>query len=36
MKLKVVNAGAGVLRGYLANARKVRVRGAEFDGSATR
>ena len=31
---QVVNAGVGVLRGYLANAEKVRVRGAEFDGSA--
>lgn len=31
---QVVNAGVGVLRGYLANADKVRVRGAEFDGSA--
>jgi iron complex outermembrane receptor protein len=30
----VVNAQIGVLRGYLANAGKVRVRGAEFDGSA--
>jgi iron complex outermembrane receptor protein len=30
----VVNAQVGVLRGYLANAEKVRVRGAEFDGSA--
>jgi iron complex outermembrane receptor protein len=30
---QVVNAGVGVLRGYLANAEKVRVRGAEFDGS---
>jgi iron complex outermembrane receptor protein len=29
----VVNAQVGVLRGYLANADKVRVRGAEFDGS---
>ena len=29
-----MNAGVGVLRGYLANAKKVRVRGAEFDGSA--
>jgi iron complex outermembrane receptor protein len=27
----VVNAQIGVLRGYLANAEKVRVRGAEFD-----
>ena len=31
---QVVNAGVGVLRGYLANAEKVRVRGIEFDGSA--
>jgi iron complex outermembrane recepter protein len=31
---QVVNADVGVLRGYLANAEKVRVRGAEFDGSA--
>lgn len=31
----VVNAQVGVLRGYLANADKVRVRGIEFDGSAT-
>lgn len=30
----VVNAQVGVLRGYLANADRVRVRGAEFDGSA--
>ena len=30
----VVNAQVGVLRGYLANAGKVRVRGLEFDGSA--
>jgi iron complex outermembrane recepter protein len=30
----VVNAQVGVLRGYLANAEKVRVRGAEFDGTA--
>ncbi len=29
---QVVNAGVGVLRGYLANAEKVRVRGVEFDG----
>ena len=27
-------AASGVIRGYLANAEKVRVRGAEFDGSA--
>ena len=33
---QVVNASVGVLRGYLANAEKVRVRGAEFDGSARR
>jgi iron complex outermembrane receptor protein len=31
---QVVNAGVGVLRGYLANAEKVRVRGLEFDGNA--
>ena len=31
---QVVNASVGVLRGYLANAEKVRVRGIEFDGSA--
>jgi iron complex outermembrane recepter protein len=30
---QVVNAQVGVLRGYLANAEKVRVRGAEFDSS---
>jgi iron complex outermembrane recepter protein len=30
----VVNAQIGVLRGYLANAEKVRVRGIEFDGRA--
>ncbi|MET0215565.1 MAG: TonB-dependent receptor [Vicinamibacterales bacterium] len=30
---QVVNSGVGVLRGYLANAEKVRVRGVEFDGS---
>ena len=30
---QVVNASVGVLRGYLANAEKVRVRGAEFDGT---
>ena len=29
----VVNAQVGVLRGYLANADKVRVRGLEFDGN---
>ena len=32
---QVVNAGVGVLRGYLANAEKVRVRGAELDVSAS-
>lgn len=32
---QVVNASVGVLRGYLANAEKVRVRGVEFDGSAS-
>jgi iron complex outermembrane receptor protein len=31
---QVVNSQVGVLRGYLANAEHVRVRGAEFDGSA--
>lgn len=31
----VVNAQIGVLRGYLANARKVRVRGAELELAAT-
>lgn len=31
---QVVNTGVGVLRGYLANANKVRVRGLELDGSA--
>lgn len=31
----VVNAQVGVLRGYLANADRVRVRGIEFDGSTT-
>jgi hypothetical protein len=30
---QVVNASVGVLRGYLANAAQVRVRGLEFDGS---
>ena len=30
---QVVNAQVGVLRGYLANAEEVRVRGAEFDGN---
>lgn len=29
---QVVNDGVGVLRGYLANAERVRVRGVEFDG----
>jgi iron complex outermembrane receptor protein len=32
---QVVNASVGVLRGYLANAEKVRVRGLEFDGTAS-
>ena len=31
---QVTNGSVGVIRGYLANAEKVRVRGAEFDGSA--
>jgi len=31
---QVTNASVGVLRGYLANAEKVRVRGAEFDAGA--
>ena len=31
---QVMNASVGVLRGYLANAKKVRVRGAELDASA--
>jgi iron complex outermembrane receptor protein len=31
---QVTNASVGVLRGYLANAEKVRVRGAEFDANA--
>ena len=31
---QVTNASVGVLRGYLANAEKARVRGAEFDGNA--
>jgi len=31
---QVTNGDVGVIRGYLANAEKVRVRGAEFDGSA--
>ncbi|MDP1986530.1 TonB-dependent receptor, partial [Phenylobacterium sp.] len=31
---QVVNASVGVLRGYLANAQKVQVRGVEFDGQA--
>jgi iron complex outermembrane recepter protein len=31
---QVVNANVGVLRGYLANAKKVRVRGIEIDTSA--
>jgi iron complex outermembrane receptor protein len=31
---QVTNGSVGVIRGYLANAEKVRVRGAEFDGTA--
>jgi iron complex outermembrane recepter protein len=31
---QVTNGSVGVIRGYLANAGKVRVRGAEFDSSA--
>jgi len=31
---QVVNASVGVLRGYLANADRVRVRGVELDGNA--
>jgi iron complex outermembrane receptor protein len=31
---QVTNASVGVLRGYLANAEKVRVRGVEIDGTA--
>lgn len=31
---QVQNAAVGILRGYLANAAKVRVRGVEFDGTA--
>jgi iron complex outermembrane recepter protein len=31
---QVTNGTVGVIRGYLANAEKARVRGAEFDGSA--
>lgn len=31
---QVVNAGVGVLRGYLANAEKARVRGVELDSTA--
>ncbi|MES1164728.1 MAG: TonB-dependent receptor [Verrucomicrobiota bacterium] len=31
---QVTNGAVGVVRGYLANAEKVRVRGVEFDGSA--
>ncbi len=31
---QVMNAAVGVLRGYLASAEKVRVRGVEFDGTA--
>ncbi len=30
---QVTNGSVGVIRGYLANARKVRVRGTEFDGN---
>ncbi|MFN7165084.1 MAG: TonB-dependent receptor [Hyphomonas sp.] len=33
-QVQVVNAQVGVLRGYLANAEKVHVRGVEFDGRA--
>jgi iron complex outermembrane receptor protein len=32
---QVVNASVGVLRGYLANAEKVRVRGVELDATAS-
>ena len=32
---QVTNGSVGVIRGYLANAEKVRVRGAEFDTSVT-
>jgi iron complex outermembrane receptor protein len=32
---QVFSTEAGVVRGYLANAERVRVRGAEFDGSAS-
>jgi iron complex outermembrane receptor protein len=32
---QVTNGSVGVIRGYLANAEKVRVRGAELDGSAS-
>ena len=32
---QVVNASVGVLRGYLANAEKVRVRGVELDAAAS-
>ncbi len=31
---QVTNGSVGVIRGYLANAERVRVRGVEFDGSA--
>ena len=31
---QVTNGSVGVIRGYLANAERVRVRGAEFDGNA--
>jgi iron complex outermembrane receptor protein len=33
-QVQVVNGSVGVLRGYLANADRVRVRGVEFDGTA--
>jgi iron complex outermembrane recepter protein len=35
LQVQVNNAQFGVPRGYLANAKKARSRGAEFDGSAT-
>ncbi len=35
LQTQVVNAQVGVLRGYLANAEKARVRGVEFDGTIT-
>jgi iron complex outermembrane recepter protein len=34
VQTQVTNASVGVLRGYLANAEKVRVRGAELDANA--